>query len=56
MEGKGPLNTISKPVIMNKLLSWSRAHQVIGLGRWGEHEHYNSDVVVERAMNLAGIL
>lgn len=51
-----PLNTISKPVIMNKLLSWSRAHQVIGLGRWGEHEHYNSDVVVERAMNLTGIL
>ena len=46
-----PLNTISKPMIMDKLLSWSKDHQVIGLGRWGEHKHYNSDVVVELAMN-----
>ena len=46
-----PLNTISKPMIMDKLLAWSKDHQVIGLGRWGEHKHYNSDVVVELAMN-----
>lgn len=48
-----PLNTIKKLEIMKKLLSWSRAQGVIGLGRWGEHQHYNSDVAVELAMNLA---
>lgn len=47
-----PLNTINKPSIMKRLLSWSREQGVIGLGRWGEHQHYNSDVTVEEAMNL----
>lgn len=47
-----PLNTISKPVIMDKILSWGKKHQVIGVGRWGEHKHYNSDVVVELAMDF----
>lgn len=48
-----PLNTIKKPEIMKKLLAWSEAHGVIGLGRWGEHQHYNSDVTVDLAMKLA---
>lgn len=48
-----PLNTINKPEIMKKLLSWSKEHDVIGLGRWGEHQHYNSDVTVELALKLA---
>lgn len=48
-----PLNTIKKPEIMRKLLAWSKEHGVIGLGRWGEHQHYNSDVAVELAMKLA---
>lgn len=47
-----PLNTIRKPEIMNKLLLWSKEHGVIGLGRWGEHQHYNSDVTVDLAMKL----
>lgn len=47
-----PLNTISKPAIMHRLLAWSRERDVIGLGRWGEHQHYNSDVAVELAMKL----
>lgn len=47
-----PLNTIKKPEIMKKLLSWSNEHNVIGLGRWGEHQHYNSDVTVDLAMKL----
>ena len=47
-----PLNTIKKPEIMKKLLSWSEKNGVIGLGRWGEHQHYNSDVTVELAMKL----
>ena len=47
-----PLNTIDKPERMSKLLPYMRSHGIIGLGRWGEHEHYNSDRTVERAMEL----
>lgn len=49
-----PLNTIRKPEIMKKLLSWSAEQGVHGLGRWGEHQHYNSDVTVDLAMKMAG--
>ena len=49
-----PLNTIRKPEIMKRLLEWSREQGVYGLGRWGEHSHYNSDVTVDLAMKLAG--
>lgn len=48
-----PLNTIDKPEIMKKLLAWSEEHKVYGLGRWGEHQHYNSDLTVELAMKMA---
>lgn len=48
-----PLNTIKKPEIMRRLLVWSRGQGVHGLGRWGEWKHYNSDVTVGLAMNMA---
>lgn len=48
-----PLNTIGKPEIMKKLLIFCADKGIYGLGRWGEHCHYNSDLVVELAMNLA---
>ena len=48
-----PLNTIRKPEIMKELLAWSREYGVIGLGRWGEHSHYNSDVTVDLAIKQA---
>ncbi|MBR1581377.1 MAG: FAD-dependent oxidoreductase, partial [Selenomonadaceae bacterium] len=48
-----PLNTIDKPKIMRRLLDWCKLNNVYGLGRWGEHSHYNSDVVVRLAMSLA---
>ena len=48
-----PLNTRRKPEIMKKLLDWSQKYGVIGLGRWGEHQHYNSDLTVELALKLA---
>lgn len=47
-----PLNTIGKPAVMDRLLKYMRERGVYGLGRWGEHEHYNSDRTVERAMQL----
>ena len=45
-----PLNTVEKPAVMTELLSWAKGHDAIGVGRWGEWQHYNSDVTVERAM------
>ena len=51
-----PLNTIGKNEFMAELLSWSAAQGVIGLGRWGEHQHYKSDLTVECAMKLANTL
>ena len=48
-----PLNTINKPEIMKKLLTWSKERGVYGLGRWGEHNHYNSDVTVEIGLKMA---
>lgn len=41
---------------MGNLLDWSKKQGVIGLGRWGEHQHYNSDVTVELAMKLAEVI
>jgi protoporphyrinogen oxidase len=48
-----PLNTIGKRERMKELLSFMEEKGVIGLGRWGEHEHYNSDLVVALSMKLA---
>lgn len=47
-----PLNTIGKPAAMERILSYMEKRGIYGLGRWGEHEHYNSDRTVERAMEL----
>ena len=51
-----PLNTIDKQDIMNDLLAYMAKRKMYGLGRWGEHKHYNSDVVVEKAIQLADIM
>lgn len=51
-----PLNTINKPEMMHKILSWSKQKGVYGLGRWGEHKHYNSDVTVGLAIEMAEVL
>lgn len=51
-----PLNTLGKNELMGKILDYAKERSVYGLGRWGEHQHYNSDVTVERAMNLAVIM
>ena len=44
---------MGKQECMEALLSWAKSKQVYGLGRWGEWQHYNSDVVVSRALDLA---
>lgn len=47
-----PLNTIEKQSAISEILKYFAAKSIIGLGRWGEWQHYNSDAVVEKAMNL----
>ena len=39
--------------IMEELLQFMKKYSIYGLGRWGEHQHYNSDVVVKLAMDMA---
>lgn len=51
-----PLNLVNKPEIIQNILSFAREKNIYGLGRWGEHEHYNSDVTVSRAISLANCL
>ncbi|MCR5673763.1 MAG: FAD-dependent oxidoreductase [Lachnospiraceae bacterium] len=48
-----PLNTIGKQEKMKELLEFTSSKGIYGLGRWGEWQHYNSDVVIKRAMELA---
>ena len=48
-----PLNTVGKQEIMKKLLDEAAEKKVYGLGRWGEWQHYNSDVVVALGIELA---
>lgn len=48
-----PLNTIGKNEIMADILNAAEKKSVYGLGRWGEWQHYNADLVIERAMKLA---
>ena len=47
-----PLNTLKKPEIMARLVNWCKERNVYPLGRWGEHQHYNSDLTVQKAMDL----
>ena len=51
-----PVNTIDKPEAIGSILDFAADCRVYGLGRWGEHSHYNSDASVERAINLANKL
>lgn len=48
-----PLNTIGKNESVDALLGELSRACIYGLGRWGEWQHYNSDVVVARALEMA---
>ena len=48
-----PLNTIEKPDAIANILNWAKTKNILGLGRWGEWEHLNTDVTIEHAMHLA---
>lgn len=48
-----PLNTIGKEEAIARILAYTAEKNIVGLGRWGEWQHFNSDVVVARSMKLA---
>lgn len=48
-----PLNTMNKPSVMENLLKELALYRIYGLGRWGEWQHYNSDIVVDKAIRMA---
>lgn len=48
-----PLNTLGKPESMQRILEYCVKRRVFGLGRWGEWEHMNSDIAVEKGIELA---
>ena len=56
MEYAYPVNTIDKPAAIAQILEYMKGCGIYGLGRWGEHNHYNSDATVELAMDLANEL
>ena len=51
-----PLNTIGKQELIGEVLEYACSKDIYGLGRWGEWQHFNSDVVMQRAMDLEGRL
>ena len=48
-----PLNTIGKQELIKEFLEYTSSKEIYGLGRWGQWQHFNSDVVMQRAMDLA---
>lgn len=48
-----PVNTKDKTEAIRYILEYGKKHRIYGLGRWGEWQHYNSDVTVGIAINLA---
>jgi protoporphyrinogen oxidase len=51
-----PLNTRGKPEAVAAISHWARQQGVVGLGRWGQWEHMNSDVAVEQGLATAANL
>lgn len=51
-----PVNTLTKPESIKKILKWAEDNNIYGLGRWGQWIHVNSDVAVQNAVHLANDL
>lgn len=48
-----PLNTMGKNEAISCILDYCAKKNIVGLGRWGEWQHYNADAVIWHSMNLA---
>ena len=49
-----PLNTIGKQERIKEVLDYASSKDIFGLGRWGQWQHFNSDVVIRLALDMAG--
>lgn len=47
-----PCNVIEKPKMIREILTEMHSYNIYGIGRWGEWEHLNADVVVGHAAKL----
>lgn len=47
-----PINTIEKPMRVERILNWAGTKNITGFGRWGKWEHMNSDIAVKEAIEL----
>lgn len=47
-----PCNTVQKPKMISSILSYMASQDIYGVGRWGEWEHLNADVVVKHVKDL----
>jgi len=48
-----PVSLIDKPESIKRIRSWAEKYGIYGVGRWGEWDHLNSDVAMNRGMLLA---
>ena len=48
-----PVNTVDKRETVEKIKKWAEKYNIISYGRWGDWEHMNSDVAIEKGMELA---
>lgn len=48
-----PVNTRGKPEAVAAILAWAQTKGIVGAGRWGTHEHMNSDIAVAEGIKLA---
>lgn len=48
-----PCNTVKKREMIKAILQEMEKHNIFGVGRWGEWEHFNSDTVVNRVISIS---
>jgi protoporphyrinogen oxidase len=48
-----PINTIDKQKAIEKILAWGKINGILGLGRWGQWDHMNSDIAVTGSLQMA---
>lgn len=51
-----PLPTKKKQKSINLILQYFSQHGIHGVGRWGQWEHINSDITINRSFNLVDLL
>ncbi|MPN26767.1 hypothetical protein SDC9_174192 [bioreactor metagenome] len=48
-----PINTINKPASAEKVKLWAEKQKILSIGRWGDWQYHNSDVVMQQGIDLA---